>query len=62
MGNVFAFQHSESCSHANAIVGAKSCAVSLQPVAIVQEFDGIGVEIMNRALVFLADHVEVALQ
>ena len=46
----------------DAVVGAQRGAVRFQPVAIPDQPDGIGVEVVGGALVLFADHVQVALQ
>ncbi len=61
MGDRIAFHDGERGSHAHSVVGAESRAVGFEPVAIHHQADGVGIEVVERALVLLADHVQVAL-
>src|ERR1019366_5132282 len=44
------------------LAGAQAPPLPLEPFPIAKYFEGIGVEVVRRALVFFADHVEMALQ
>ena len=62
VGDVVALHDGQRRGHAHAVVGAQGGAVGLQPVAVADQPDGVGIEVVGRALVLLADHVQVALQ
>src|ERR1035437_4106413 len=62
VGNVGALHHRQGRCHTHSVVGSEGGTVGPQPIAIAQYLDGIGVEVVGRALVLLANHVEVALQ
>ncbi len=62
MRDVVALHHCQSGCHAHTIVGAERRALGLQPIAFTLHLDGIGIEVVRRALILFADHVEMTLQ
>src|SRR5664280_3341293 len=62
VSNVGALHYCQSRRHTHSVVGSQGGSVGLQPIAIAQHLDGIGVEVVGRALIFLTNHVEVTLQ
>ena len=62
MSHVVAIHYCQCGGRADAVVGTEGSAVGGQPVAIDDEANRVGVEVVRRAFIFLADHVEVALQ
>ena len=60
--DVRAFHHCQRRRNAHAVVGAQRRALGLQPVAVAPHVNRIGIEIVRRAFVLLAHHVEVSLQ
>ena len=62
VGAIGALHHGERGGDTYAVVGAQGGAVRLQPIAVADQANGIAVEVVGGAFVFLADHVQVALQ
>jgi len=60
--NGVALHDGEGGGGAHSVVGAECRAVGLQPVAIQHQANGVGVEIVRRAFILLADHIQVTLQ
>src|ERR1039458_667799 len=55
VSDVVALHSRQARRHTYAVVGAESGAVGLQPIAIAHHLDRIGVKVVGRALVLLAD-------
>src|ERR1019366_4251179 len=59
---ILALHHGQRRGHADTVVGTQRSAVGLQPVAIADQANRIAVEVVGGPFVFLAHHVQVALQ